>query len=534
MTLDSAWSTEIDPVGYDADIYSHSSDSICVGTGAETPADVSPAIWILDFDTGQVRGSVQVEGRVDSMRYCEPSDMLIVGVDDVVRGIDPQTGDERWARTVGTVGFDTNEKLVTYMGADVGAYRASDGTQIWKTTLPEEVVELPRSGASIEFLDGRLLVRVGQGSNNGGLVAVVPETGDVEWYNSSDREKTYLIDETGIFLAPEPMERDNRIARIDVTTGSERWSYTTDDRSISPNKLYSDHDSVYLQESTEGIVTALDIASGQVRWQSEQYLSIKGVWLTESTVYVCWRDDDMSPELHAVSPETGYPAWRVKLDGYAESLSIDEASDELYVGTNDVEDDEGMIYNITADTGEIRWRFRTGETVRDLYCDADPVFVGPFSNTFYALEKQTGNVSWKFSDEFAPPIEIDTTDDRIVIQDSAGVSILHRETGDQLVHLEPNTFTVGERALFALDDRTISAYPLAGSPFATGADTSTTETAVYTGSSELETEIYRDSGTDGKGESTAEGVSFCPHCGSNITDYDAIEFCPQCGSRLDA
>lgn len=64
----------------------------------------------------------------------------------------------------------------------------------------------------------------------------------------------------------------------------------------------------------------------------------------------------------------------------------------IYVGMGD-----GNLYAITATTGKLKWKFKTGGPVHSTpVCDSSSVYFGSFDGNVYAADINTGKQLWKF------------------------------------------------------------------------------------------------------------------------------------------
>ena len=68
------------------------------------------------------------------------------------------------------------------------------------------------------------------------------------------------------------------------------------------------------------------------------------------------------------------------------------ANGVLYVGSGD-----GYVYALSAQSGELRWKYRTGDVVHASPAVANGlVYVGSWGGFFYALDATTGQLRWRF------------------------------------------------------------------------------------------------------------------------------------------
>jgi eukaryotic-like serine/threonine-protein kinase len=105
----------------------------------------------------------------------------------------------------------------------------------------------------------------------------------------------------------------------------------------------------------------------------------------------------------------------------------------VYFGSGD-----GNIYALQADSGKLKWKFKTGDVVHASPAIAlDTVFVGSWDSYFYALNAKDGKLRWRFKTGDDPDIH-----NQVGIQSSAAVA-------DGMVY-----FGCRDSHLYALDAHT--------------------------------------------------------------------------------
>ena len=98
----------------------------------------------------------------------------------------------------------------------------------------------------------------------------------------------------------------------------------------------------------------------------------------------------------ALRLDTGEPIWERRIGGVpSEMLALD---DRLYVGS-----DDNFFYCLTARTGQIDWRWRTGgDVVGTPVVDERRVYFVSFDNILRALDRRSGAQRWKRPLPFRP------------------------------------------------------------------------------------------------------------------------------------
>ncbi len=159
-----------------------------------------------------------------------------------------------------------------------------------------------------------------------------------------------------------------------------RWKYQAKD-SIESSAAIAD-DTVFVA-SMDGVVAAIDLATGRLRWQyqatgpiQESSPSVRG-----GTVFV----GDLNGVLHAVDASTGRLRWTFKTEGEIRS-SPNVVGDRVYVGSYDQN-----LYCLSAATGSVMWKYATEGPVHGTPAfDKGVVYISGCDETFRAIDATTG------------------------------------------------------------------------------------------------------------------------------------------------
>ena len=162
---------------------------------------------------------------------------------------------------------------------------------------------------------------------------------------------------------------DGNIYAVEAASGRQLWKHTTG--GPVPCTPAIDNGVVYAT-SYDGKFYALDAKTGGVRWkfatEGERRFEAKGI--------------------HGLQPknQTIADPWDVFLS------SPIVAQGAVYFGSGD-----GNLYAIDTATGELRWKFQTGDVVHASPAyDNGTVFVGSWDSYFYAVDAATGKEKWRF------------------------------------------------------------------------------------------------------------------------------------------
>jgi outer membrane protein assembly factor BamB len=200
-----------------------------------------------------------------------------------VQGLDAATGKSRWSverreRTDWTLIDGDNLVVVVEFGPDEARFRALDrltGQERWvaEMTLPGRFTQMLASSTSVLFLKQPF------GGQAGGspLTALDLETGEQRWAASVGGAGT---SDVGLATSDELVfvrfgeyevleEALNTVAAFDARAGEEIWRHQERGDPFAVQLAAADG-SVYFSGTGESgvAITALDIASGAVRWQS--------------------------------------------------------------------------------------------------------------------------------------------------------------------------------------------------------------------------------------------------------------------------
>jgi outer membrane protein assembly factor BamB len=162
---------------------------------------------------------------------------------------------------------------------------------------------------------------------------------------------------------------DGNVYAVSASDGRQLWKYRTGGPVPATPAVAGG--TVYVG-SYDGKFYAIDARSGTTRWkfttEGERRFEAKG--------------------LHGLQPKSQTIA-----DPYDVFLSSPTvAGGVVYFGSGD-----GHLYALDAATGELRWKFKTGDVVHASPAYADGVvYVGSWDSYFYALDARTGAEKWRF------------------------------------------------------------------------------------------------------------------------------------------
>jgi outer membrane protein assembly factor BamB len=188
-----------------------------------------------------------------------------------------------------------------------------------------------------------------------------------------------------------------------------KWKFPTGDRVIS-SPVFKDN--VIYFGGDDGNVYAVDAASGRQIWKRTTNGPVSATpAIANGSVYVGSYDG----KFYALDAKTGVLKWKFATEGerrfeakgihgwqpkdqtIADPFDIFlsspvVANDAIYFGSGD-----GNLYALDSTTGDLRWKFKTGDVVHASPALADGVlFFGSWDSYFYAVDATTGKEKWRF------------------------------------------------------------------------------------------------------------------------------------------
>ena len=281
-------------------------------------ADQQGRVRALDAVTGKPVWETRTETRAIAGPAVAGEDVLIGTLDADVIALARADGRERWRAKVSSevmaAPVSTRDLvIVRTVDGRLHALSLEDGTRRW--TFDRIVPNLTLRGLSPPLLHGgRLFV----GMDNGRMVALNPETGEVLWEQ--------------VIAAPTGRSELERLADIDAA-------------------LVADGAELYVA-SVGGEVACVDGETGQVLWR-RSISSYSGMALAADKVVVT----DTDGRVWALDARTGAAAWKQEALLYRR-LSAPVMLDNLLM-TGDF---DGYLHWLSPSTGEIVGRLRVGDS----------------------------------------------------------------------------------------------------------------------------------------------------------------------------
>lgn len=208
----------------------------------------------VDLDRGVVRWRLDV---ATALTPATGGGMVFTTSDTTIEARDAQTGAIKWRAALpggaaAPLYWDTGWLLASTTGGDLAAFRAADGTLVWRQPLGA-----PLSTAPAPALD-RLYLPLADGR----LVAVSLATGETIWSQTVSGRITGItgLDDQLVFGTTEKF-----VISVDLLRGRERWRWRVGgDVAGLP---VADDKRIYFA-SRDNMLRAVDRKSGNLRWKA--------------------------------------------------------------------------------------------------------------------------------------------------------------------------------------------------------------------------------------------------------------------------
>jgi len=328
-------------------------DAAHASTTAQGPVGNPVARWVFHAQ-GAIAENISVAGDL----ALAPSD------DGALHAIDINTGEERWSVQLdGPAGGPAVADGTVFISDGNGAIHAlslADGSEWWPSSVPLAAPTAP-------IVDGD---RVYLGTGDGYLVALNAATGAIVWQTE--------VSPDGLPVYRVPALSDGRIfagvqngpfVAVQASDGKQLWSAPGNGSGYGTPVVSGK--GVYI--SGGGGLRALDVASGDVRWQTDDY----GTPALAGQIGIGGTD---AGDVIAYDLSTGVVRWQVSFVGPMRPAAV--AGNDVYVSA----DGEQRIYALDVQTGQELWSFALdGANECCVAASHGLVVVGTLSGSVYAI-----------------------------------------------------------------------------------------------------------------------------------------------------
>lgn len=317
-------------------------------------SDIKP-LWVFSCED-EIRGTPLVY-----------QDMVYIGsYDHNLYALDIEKGAFIWkyATDGGIVGRPAIYEDSIIFGSEdkqVYAVHRRTGRLVWTAHTEGKV------RGSARIADGHAFI----GSDDTYLYALNTETGYEAWRTqlSGAIRSTPWLTRDEIFIGTE----EGDFYCLDFR-GEIKWTQRAK-RAITSSPTV--HDGIVYFASLDGMVYALEAASGWMVWRFRMGKgSISSPAVDEKLLYI----GSIDKHIYAVDLKNGREAWRYRTEHQVNSSPV-RYRDAVYFGSAD-----GCLYCLDAATGQLRWKFQTeGPITGTPVIYNDIVYIGSTDHKIYAL-----------------------------------------------------------------------------------------------------------------------------------------------------
>jgi len=218
--------------------------------------------------------------------------------------------------------------------------------------------------------------------NTGYSASDAPDTNNVKWsYDLVDSVASPVVINGKVYVGT----NDKKVYCLDANTGTQIWSYSTDDGVYLSSPAISDG-KVYINEADE--VLCLDADTGSQIWSCNSGGGWSSPAISDGKVYVGSNDNNV----YCLDADSGSQIWSYTTGGQVKS-SPAVVNGKVYVGSND-----NNVYCLDADSGSYIWSYTTGGPVDSSPAVANgKVYVGSYDYNVYCLDADSGSQIWSYS-----------------------------------------------------------------------------------------------------------------------------------------
>jgi len=188
-----------------------------------------------------------------------------------------------------------------------------------------------------------------------------------------------------------------------------KWKFPTGDRIVS-SPVYQD--GVIFFGGDDGNIYAVDAKTGQQIWKRTTGGPVPSTpAVMNGTLYI----NSYDGKFYALNAQTGVLKWNFKTEGerrfeakglhglqpknqtIADPFDVFLSSPVVAQGAVYFGSGDGNLYALDANSGQLRWKFKTGDVVHASPAFADDtLFFGSWDSYFYAVNAATGKEKWRF------------------------------------------------------------------------------------------------------------------------------------------
>lgn len=310
-------------------------------------------VYSIDKGMGKLNWQFKTNGAIVASPAVSESMVIVVSRDDYVYGLDKSSGKLSWKFK---------------MGPMVEAINTG-----WKYFTAAPVIK-----------DNYVYV----GSGDSYLYAVKLKNGKPVWkFKTNGRIRATPLIHNNTIYQP---SNDGHVYALNALNGQLKWEFATMGAAIDPSQFPFDRKSIYDQPdikngllvfgSRDGHVYGVNLETHEAEWT----FSYGSTWamsstLDESTAYIGWSTNNLSC---AIDLASGEKKWEFKSKSHVYTSPLLHAN-AVYIGSAD-----GYVYKLDRETGTMIWSYDIGsEVYSSLVEDSGSLYFGSDDGAFYALEE---------------------------------------------------------------------------------------------------------------------------------------------------
>lgn len=274
-------------------------ETVYVGTGDGSIERETASMYALDAATGDEQWHFETGGNVTSSPTVADGTVYFgtQSGDLSCYALDASDGEQQWRTSIGSPIHATPVVVgdkVYIIGSGLQALAADGGSLRWSAAGHFEDLDASFQGSAPAVSDGTIYVGSRAGVVDGefveaddsgsaaGIYALDPGQQQVQWVFETDGEVQSSPAVTDELVVAGCRDPDGHVYGIDAESGEERWRFEVGDIRFQSPVIAGE--TVYVGEGT---LYALDITTGQMRWERSDVHSRMSFAVADETIYVC-------------------------------------------------------------------------------------------------------------------------------------------------------------------------------------------------------------------------------------------------------
>jgi len=214
---------------------------------------------------------------------------------------------------------------------------------------------------------------------------------------------------------------------VDLASGNVRWTYQTENQIMGSPAFYASGDrEVILVGSYDYYLHGVDLRTGKGLWKYETNNFINGACALYRGKAVFGGCDGL---VHLVDASSGVSGAEMEIATYVASSAAVDGHHAL------VGDYDGRFSSVDLESQQVRWVFENSESnlpfIGSPAVYGDHVYIGNQDKYLYCLNKNTGELVWKYNTGGRVDASPVVVGDRVLVANMRGdLFLLDRKTGE--------------------------------------------------------------------------------------------------------